>query len=45
MTAEGVETEPGAVALRDMGCKEMRGFLYGKPMMRRRLGRGSGSRG
>ena len=32
VTAEGVETESQAQLLQDMGCKEMQGFLYGKPM-------------
>jgi len=32
VTAEGVETEIQARLLQEMGCKEMQGFLYGKPM-------------
>lgn len=32
VTAEGVETESQARLLEEMGCKEMQGFLYGKPM-------------
>jgi EAL domain-containing protein (putative c-di-GMP-specific phosphodiesterase class I) len=30
-TAEGVETEPQAAALRAMGCIEMQGYLFSKP--------------
>lgn len=30
--AEGVETEEQAVLLDEMGCKEMQGHLYGRPM-------------
>ena len=32
VTAEGVETEVQARLLGEMGCKEMQGFLYGRPM-------------
>lgn len=32
VTAEGVETESQARLLEEMGCKEMQGYLYGKPM-------------
>ncbi len=32
VTAEGVETETQARLLEEMGCKEMQGFLYSRPM-------------
>jgi len=32
LVAEGVETEGQAQALRAMGCDELQGYLYGKPM-------------
>ncbi len=32
VTAEGVETEEQAKMLRDYGCHQMQGFLYGYPM-------------
>ncbi|WP_235578266.1 EAL domain-containing protein [Pseudorhodoferax sp. Leaf267] len=30
--AEGVETEAQAAALRQLGCNEVQGYLYGRPM-------------
>ena len=32
ITAEGVETQRQAAALRAMGCPHVQGFLYGRPM-------------
>jgi len=32
ITAEGVETQSQASALRSMGCPHVQGFLYGRPM-------------
>jgi diguanylate cyclase (GGDEF)-like protein/PAS domain S-box-containing protein len=32
VVAEGVEREPEAQALRDIGCDELQGYLYGRPM-------------
>ena len=32
VTAEGVETETQAQLLEEMGCEEMQGYLYGRPM-------------
>jgi predicted signal transduction protein with EAL and GGDEF domain len=32
VVAEGVETEPSATALQSMGCDELQGFLFAKPM-------------
>lgn len=32
VTAEGVETEPQAAALRAMHCDEVQGFLFGRPI-------------
>ncbi len=32
VVAEGVETEAAASALRSMGCDEVQGYLYGRPM-------------
>ena len=32
LVAEGIETEDQAALLRSMGCDELQGFLYGKPV-------------
>ena len=32
VVAEGVETEPQAKVLRELGCDEMQGFLHSRPM-------------
>jgi EAL domain-containing protein (putative c-di-GMP-specific phosphodiesterase class I) len=32
VVAEGVETESQALCLRDLGCDELQGFLFAKPM-------------
>jgi len=32
VVAEGVETEPQAAILRDLGCDEMQGFLHSRPV-------------
>ncbi|HUQ29819.1 MAG TPA: EAL domain-containing protein [Usitatibacter sp.] len=32
VVAEGVETEPQAAILRELGCDEMQGFLHSRPM-------------
>ena len=32
VTAEGVETEAQAAALRALHCDEVQGFLYGRPL-------------
>ena len=31
-TAEGIETEPQREMLRDLGCTEMQGFLFSRPL-------------
>ena len=38
VVAEGVETEGQAQVLRAMGCDELQGFLYAKPMSAKALG-------
>lgn len=37
VVAEGVETEPQAEWLREMGCDQAQGFLYSKPMTAKQL--------
>ncbi|ALM82931.1 EAL domain-containing protein [Bordetella sp. N] len=37
VVAEGVETEPEAQLLREIGCDELQGYLYGEPMPGTRL--------
>lgn len=32
-TAEGVETEAEMIMVRDMGCKKIQGFYFGRPML------------
>jgi diguanylate cyclase (GGDEF)-like protein/PAS domain S-box-containing protein len=43
-TAEGVETEPQAAALRTMGCAEMQGYLFSKPKPAQEIARLLGPR-
>ncbi len=31
-TAEGIETDPQREMLRDLGCTEMQGFLFSRPL-------------
>ena len=35
--AEGVEDEGQGILLKEMGCNEVQGFFYGKPMPRKDL--------